>query len=235
MIEDINLNVYRKKEQVYVYSSHEFIFPAEEIIFSEYRDTLVNCDVLDIGVGGGRTTRFIEPFCKSYLGIDYSSEMVDACKKRFSYLSGDSILHYDARDIKNLNKNFDFILFSFNGVDYMGHEDRLDFLQSVYKVLNPGGFFFFSSHSLCNYPFKDDRINKKNEGVNLFHAKSRGWEILIDNASDFVTYYIDPRLQILQLQAVGFEIHNILDSDGNVIKLLNPDSEKYMFHYLVKK
>ena len=235
MTEDFNLNAYRKKEQVEIYASHEYIFQAEMTIFSAYCENLKNSDVLDIGVGGGRTTKFLYPLCKSYLGIDYSAELVEVCKARFNSLPSDTIIIYDARKIESLNKKFDFICFSFNGIDYMGHDDRVYFLQAVYKILNPGGFFFFSSHSLCHFPFKHDHVNKKNAGVNLFEAKSRGWEMLIDYASEFITYYIDPRLQILQLQASGFEVYDILDSEGGVIKLLNPDPEKYMFHYLARK
>jgi len=43
---------------------------------------------------------------------------------------------------------------------------------------------------------------------------------------------IDPRLQILQLQAVGFKVYDILDSEEPAIQLLNPDPEKYIFHFL---
>jgi SAM-dependent methyltransferase len=235
MADDFNLNAYRKKEQVEIYANQEYIFKAEEMIFSAYCESLKKSDVLDIGVGGGRTTKLLYPLCKTYLGIDYSVELVDACNTRFNSLPPNTIINYDARNIEQLNKKFDFICFSFNGIDYMGHEDRIKFLQSVYRTLNPNSFFFFSSHSLCHYPFKHDHVNQKNANVNLFEAKARGWEMLIDYASEFITYYIDPRLQILQLQAAGFEVYEILDSEGVVIKLLSPDPDKYMFHYLARK
>jgi hypothetical protein len=59
--------------------------------------------------------------------------------------------------------------------------------------------------------------------------------MLVDYSSEFITYYIDPRLQILQLQAVGFEILAIMDSNAKFMNLLNPDPEQYMFHYLARK
>jgi cyclopropane fatty-acyl-phospholipid synthase-like methyltransferase len=143
MTDDLNLNVYRKKEQVEIYANQEYIFKAEEMMFSAYCENLKKSDVLDIGVGGGRTTKFLYPLCKTYLGIDYSAELVDACNTRFKLLPPNTIINYDARNIEQLNKKFDFICFSFNGIDYMGHEDRINFLQSVYKILNPDGFFSF--------------------------------------------------------------------------------------------
>ncbi len=40
-------------------------------------------DMLDIGVGGGRTTRHFAPLARTYLGVDYSAAMIARCKREF--------------------------------------------------------------------------------------------------------------------------------------------------------
>ncbi len=233
MNSDLNLNAYRDTKQVQIYANHDFIYPAEDLIFSEFHDLLGKSVVLDLGVGGGRTTKRLHPLCKYYLGIDYSIEMVQACKAKFGHTI--DIINFDARHILQLDKNFDFVFFSFNGIDYMGNDDRLKLLKDLYQILNPGGLFFFSSHSLSFFPFKDDYINRKNAHINIFDAKARGWELLVDYASDFICYYVDPRLQVILLEAMGFEVIAIMDSSGKSINLFAPDREQYMFHYLTRK
>jgi ubiquinone/menaquinone biosynthesis C-methylase UbiE len=49
------------------------------------------------------------------------------------------------------NNYFDFILFSWNGIDTMSHDDRLKVLQEIIRVGNEGGLFCFSSHNLQNF------------------------------------------------------------------------------------
>ncbi|MEM1252395.1 MAG: hypothetical protein AAGI69_08170, partial [Cyanobacteria bacterium P01_H01_bin.21] len=44
--------------------------------------------------------------------------------------------------------SFDFILFSFNGIDYASHKDRLKIFQEIKRVGKQGCYFFFSSHNL---------------------------------------------------------------------------------------
>ena len=39
--------------------------------------------MLDIGVGTGRTSRYFASNFNQYHGIDYSSAMIDFCRKKF--------------------------------------------------------------------------------------------------------------------------------------------------------
>lgn len=189
---------------------------SEHLIITKYLDLLKNSNVLDIGIGGGRTTKFLYPISKSYIGIDYSPEMVEASKLNFPHLPNDTLLEWDARNIKGLNKNFDFIFYTWNGLDCMGHDDRIVCLQSIYDILNPGGLFYFSTHLL--------KSNMPN-----------GWGRRLINRQLPLTYFIDPQTQIKQLQEIGFEIIDMLDQQGNDLDLLNIDSTNYMMNYLVRK
>ena len=55
----------------------------------------------------------------------------------------------DVRSMETIeNDYFDFILFSFNGIDYISHWDRLMAFEEIKRVGKNGGFFCFSTHNL---------------------------------------------------------------------------------------
>jgi ubiquinone/menaquinone biosynthesis C-methylase UbiE len=51
------------------------------------------------------------------------------------------------------NETFDFVMFSFNGLDYLSHSDRLLALGEIRRVLKPAGLLLFSSHNAERKPF----------------------------------------------------------------------------------
>src|SRR3954462_6564324 len=72
--------------------------------------------------------------------------MVKHCRQRFLQYCFE---HADARDLSHFESGqFDFILFSFNGIDFVNHIDRLRILKEIARVLDPGGVYAFSSHNL---------------------------------------------------------------------------------------
>jgi SAM-dependent methyltransferase len=80
-----NPDVYNRADVAEFYRSSERLHEAEEYLFERY--IAPGSDTIDIGVGGGRTTPALSKFAKNYLGIDYSSAMVDVCRQRFPHLS----------------------------------------------------------------------------------------------------------------------------------------------------
>src|SRR2546430_7085903 len=84
-------------------------------------DRLAYMRMLDIGVGRGRTTAHFGSLVKEYTGIDYSPRMIEACRQQFRYAKVPFRFEVgDARDLHVFGDGvFDFILFSFNGLDAM--------------------------------------------------------------------------------------------------------------------
>ncbi len=123
--------------------------PPEITILKYLKDRLSNMKMLDIGVGAGRTTPYFANLVKEYVGVDYAEEMVAVCKERFLEYSGNvAFKTCDVRSMKVFEKNtFDFILFSFNGLDYISHEDRRKALMEIQRVGKSGGYFCFSTHN----------------------------------------------------------------------------------------
>src|SRR5580765_1477335 len=70
--------------------------PIETALLSWFRDELQDQPILDIGIGGGRTTAPLLKLTRSYVGIDFSKEMILAAKQKNP---GADLLVCDARDL----------------------------------------------------------------------------------------------------------------------------------------
>ena len=235
--------IYKDSSVVDYYAKESHLQRPEEGIINLLKDKLSSMKMLDIGIGGGRTTLHFANLVKTYEGIDYSEEMVIACNQRFSGKSNHiSFKTCDARSMKIFQDNtFDFILFSYNGIDSISHDDRLKVLKEIHRVGKPGSYFFFSTHNLqCVHqifefkyqPFLySERIDRSllrwfklrfiyNRGVNVKRLKSSQYAIINDGTHDYrlQMYYVNPVEQIKQLHQYGlFKDVQIYSLDGNEI------------------
>lgn len=220
---DKNQELYKASGIVRYYTQLKRLQPAEKTIINLFRDRLSSMKMLDIGIGGGRTTQYFSPLVKEYTGIDYSAEMIAACRRRFTESPHSLSLEIgDARNMERFADNtFDFILFSFNGIDYVTHSDRLQILQEIQRVGKTDGYFCFSSHNLQGiarkFDYKQLSLNPLTTYVNFvmtallkrFNAsisrdrlETADYLTIRDEAHNFrlLTYYIQPKEQIKQLE-----------------------------------
>lgn len=219
-----NRKVYVSREIVHHYSQLRQLQPAEQTILDLLGNEWASLKMLDIGVGGGRTTQHFARVVQHYVGIDYAQEMIAVCQKRFPSSSPSRVFEVgDARDMAQFQDNsFDFILFSFNGIDALSHLDRLQVFQEVSRVGKPGGYFFFSSHNLqgleqefdwqnqiCFNPLKTyvnlmmfGLLRFFNRSISAQQIKQSDYEIIQDEPHNFrlKQYYIRPQEQLNQLE-----------------------------------
>jgi ubiquinone/menaquinone biosynthesis C-methylase UbiE len=218
--ENQNIRTYAKASIVGYYQQLNELQPAEQILL---KDLSPSYKMLDIGVGAGRTTKHFYPLTTQYLGIDNSAEMIAACRKRFPKLAETTFQVGDARDMSCFADNqFDVILFSFNGIDYVSHDDRLRILREIYRVGKPGATSCFSSHNLQGFEKLIDwksqlSLNPITTYTNLVMLcllrvlnpalsskvlKKLSHTIIKDESHNFrlKTYYIRPQEQITQLE-----------------------------------
>jgi SAM-dependent methyltransferase len=143
-----NRATYESAKFVGVYASFEDLFPAEAKIFTDF-STQFGGRVLDIAVGGGRTTRALISRAKHYSGLDYSAGMVRVTQAAFPQAE---LRQLDMREVPKVyaGQQFDAILISFNGIDYISWEDRCALLKALPSLLAPNGVFVFSVHDLAN-------------------------------------------------------------------------------------
>lgn len=141
---DPNLDLYNKADVVAFYDRAAKLMPPERHIFGHYLQDGV--DVLDVGVGGGRTTSFLAPRARRYLGIDYAAAMVATCRVKFPGLE---FAEADATDLSFIpDDSFDFTLFSFNGIDCIPTDaGRIACLKELRRVTREDGVVVVSSHN----------------------------------------------------------------------------------------
>jgi SAM-dependent methyltransferase len=141
---------YRDTGIVGGYRARTGLFPGEQEFLRDL-DRRRARRLLDIGVGGGRTTPHFEPRCDEYVGVDFSPAMVETCVARFPGL------RFEVGDVRDLSRfpdgHFDVVLFSFNGIDIVGGDaDRQRAFAEMRRVCASGGRLFFSSKNLNQLP-----------------------------------------------------------------------------------
>jgi ubiquinone/menaquinone biosynthesis C-methylase UbiE len=139
-----NLQVYSKPAVALHYASLDYLTACERHLFESHLTP--GMAILDMGVGGGRTTPYLSQKASHYVGLDYSEEMVRICRGKFPHLE---FLVADASDLSRFpDASFDAIIFSFNGLDYiLPGEKRGQCVRECARVLRTGGVFIFSSHN----------------------------------------------------------------------------------------
>ena len=139
-----NLQIYSRHDVAAHYASLENLTTCERSLFDEFIKP--GAAILDLGVGGGRTTPYLSSRASRYVGIDYSAEMVRHCQQKYPE---QKFFVADASDLSLLeSSSFDAVVFAFNGIDYVvPDEARFRCLEECRRVLNPNGVLVFSSHN----------------------------------------------------------------------------------------
>src|SRR5690606_37213574 len=93
-VDSINMRTMTDASVVAHYARPWGLSPTEQACFARIADEARGRPILDIGVGGGRTVEALRNISDDYTGIDYSADMVAACRHRFP---GVRFEHADAR------------------------------------------------------------------------------------------------------------------------------------------
>jgi SAM-dependent methyltransferase len=249
-------NVYRQTEVVDYYSTTKELTAAEKHLLERIRSAIAGKAILDIGIGTGRTTPYLMAISADYTGIDYAPEMVERAKQLHPTAD---ILECDARDLSRFGAaRFDFVLFSFNGIDSVSHEDRLVILRQIYASLRPGGMFCFSSHNLASRPRPAYSLENLHLSANPLRllaglryyltgvlndlSSRRGkvstadYALLTDMATNYrgLNYYVSKAMQVEQLERIGFSDIELIDLEGVPTRVQNTDLDRWIY-YVARK
>lgn len=200
-----------------------------------------NAEMLDLGIGAGRTSVFFLPIVKRYVGVDIAEGMISKSRQRLEELGvrkNWEVCVADAADLSQIDdESFDLVLFSFNGVDCIPEHLRDDCFRTVRRVLRRGGRFVFTSHNLrfieTYYRFHWHkhprgiirelarlRMLKKING-SIDALSNRNQVAFRDGAYagqlDFKHVHVKPEHQMKELERFGFtDVRAISRVDGHV-------------------
>jgi SAM-dependent methyltransferase len=247
-------DVYRRKDVVDHYATTHALMPAETYLLSRFRSAIAGKSVLDIGIGTGRTTPHLLALTPRYIGVDYSPEMV----ARSAELHPKADVRVaDARDLSSFGKEqFDFVLFSYNGIDSVSDIDRLVVLREIRALLRPGGMFVFSAHSLTGRrgPFSLVNLKLSPHPIRLlagirWYAKgilnhllapgqrrAPGYALLTERAARYrcLSYHVSKPFQVAQLEAAGFKVIEMINEKGQPTRAGDDDGDRWTYYVTTK-
>lgn len=206
-----------KQHNVAAYSSSEateqYIQNAQEQGLRSLEQTVVReffeptGRVLDIGCGAGRTTHHLDERGFDVVGCDVSEPLVEAASDLYPDLD------FQVGDVSTLpfaDEQFAYALFSANGLDYIHPERaRLEALSEVYRILEPGGIFAFSTHNswyslpaaVLSRPYLKQLYLEGGNQSRLFSPYK-----VFPQEFDTMTYISNPRRQRRQLRRCEFDV-----------------------------
>jgi len=254
MIERINKSNWGNFFIVQSYYFQNDLFKAEKILFKQFNKNIEDKKILDIGIGIGRTTKYLSKKTKTYTGIDYSEKMINTAKTLFPKLN---LKVMDAKKLDFPNNSFDFVLFSFNGIDCVDLNSRITIFKEIHRVLKKNGIFMFSFHNYLSYNKKSPTLKFTLNPLLLivrmycflvshfninrykkYEIKEKLYGMFLDGGGglfNLVNFYIIPTFQ-KQLLSKLFKT-KLYDTQGNIIinkkKFFN--KENWMIYAICQK
>lgn len=252
--DQVNRAVYSARF-VHLFYLSKALLPAETACFNKYQQHIVNHDVLDVGVGAGRTSRYLAARARRYEAIDYSPVMV---KRLCATMPKIRVHQADFRDLRIFEDgSFDFVLATANVIDALTHQDRLQALNEASRVLRPEGILAFSTHNLHYQPaFSGPRLEwswnpfKLSVGGIKFalslwnHARIAPLRVvtpeyaLLNDPGHFyglLHYYVARPVVQAQLANSGLRLLDVFDRNGESVLAAADDSANPSLLYVAQR
>ena len=101
-----------------VYATQLALTPPERVLLNRLRGRWAETDMLDLGVGAGRTAYTFAAITRDYVGLDFAPGMIERARRA---VPEDEHTHFAVQDVRDLSpwhgRGFGVVLFSFNGLD----------------------------------------------------------------------------------------------------------------------
>lgn len=236
--------IWNERAVVATYATRRYITPAEVRVLAACWPHVLGGDVLDVGVGAGRTVPYLAPFAARYRAIDCMPNMVAEARRSHP---GHDIREGDARALPFADGELTFVMFSFCGIDYVEPAERAGVFAEVHRVLRPGGAFAYSTHNLASRPRARGGFTPPvpavrpsrpllsavaiargvRAGVRAFRNYRRlapqqrvdeDVAFIIDGAHDHgvLTAYVTQAHERRALAAAGFAVRAVIEPDGSL-------------------
>lgn len=252
--DEVNRAVYFARG-VYLYYLAKSLMPAEQACLNTCKEHWTGRDVLDIGVGAGRTSRHFLKTARRYAAVDYSPVMVAYLRKKMPQVD---VRQADFRDLRVFeDRSFDLVFATANVIDALPHSGRLAALNEASRVLRPGGIFAFSTHNL-NYQdaFSGPRWNwsanplrfaynglvfvlgrRNHRRIAPLRTRERDYALLNDPGHFYAClhYYAGRETVREQLRSAGLRLLHVFDRSGRILGETDSDRDQPWLFYSAER
>lgn len=108
-------------------------------------------NILEIAPGFGRWTKFLIPHAKQFVGVDLSSQCVEACRASFIEAMHATFLQNDGVSLEIVPNNLDFV-FSFNSLVHVEINILGGYIRQIIEKLSPDGMAFIHHSNFATMP-----------------------------------------------------------------------------------
>ncbi len=147
-------------------------------------------DILEVGCGRGGGLSYINRYLSphSATGVDLNKKAIEFCKTYYSS-KGIKFLQANAQNLNFQNKVFDVVI----NIESSHRYPQMDiFLDEVFRVLKPGGYFLFADF---RHKSEIETLNKHFEDSNLRPVKK---EIITANVLEALKLSTNEREKLIQ-------------------------------------
>jgi SAM-dependent methyltransferase len=107
--------------------------------------------ILEIAPGFGRWTRFLIPYCETFVGVDLSSTCIEACRVSFAQAKHAMFLQNDGVSLEMVPNNLDFV-FSFDSLVHVEIDILASYIRQIIAKLSPDGTAFIHHSNFATMP-----------------------------------------------------------------------------------
>ncbi|PWB38833.1 MAG: hypothetical protein C3F02_01960 [Parcubacteria group bacterium] len=134
--------------------------------------------ILDVGCGNGRTMKFLAPYAKTVIGVDYDKKMIAAAGNNLSRFDNAKVIYCDFFHYQ-FKKMFDLSLASYNllGSSELDPRRRPLLLQNMLECTKPGKHIVLSVWSDQGIEF----ANKYYPHIGIRVKKIEGNDVVTDH------------------------------------------------------
>ena len=192
-----------------------------------------NMRALEVACGTGRLSKEIYEHVNEYIGLDYSTDMLEIAKTK------NRNVQYIWGDMRNLEKEklgmFDIIICGFNSLQHLKNDEDIDnFLKSCDNVLRNKGLLIID---IFNPDMRFLNIKEIKEIITTYDGLARTTNIKVVDGTQLVERddLSDEFKNILSVEATNNSEKNNLFNSGifTIIKgrhINNNDREKILIH-----
>jgi SAM-dependent methyltransferase len=233
--------------------ANRLLEPPEAVLLLRHHERLAG-RVLEIGCGAGRLTGYLAELTHDLEAFDVSPAMVAHCRREYPEIR--NVRVGDMTDMSGYaTASFDAVVAIPDVLCVLEHDERLDVLGEIRRVLKDDGLLLVAAHNRLSMDRRPTPLTqvlasrraralsrnlarlprrlRNARRLRRFEREEADYALAVDEVHDFrlVVYYIAPNALRRQLANCGFLMRECVDSNGYTVSEGDPAPSDLVLHY----